>query len=161
MKQGFKIVPVNLGVAGSIYTIQLEEESQTEFDKFLMADDVNNQEASLNRIKSKLIEMSTEYGFAAHYFKESEGRKRDYVSALSDGKLRLYCLRIDNTLLVVGNGGVKTTRTYQEAPHLNASVEDLQRVHDLLMKRIYSGRIHVDHNTGVLRGSMNFFKDQK
>jgi hypothetical protein len=159
VKKGFQLVPVLEGDAGSIYTIQFERESPSEFDKFLANEMVRGQKASFERLVSKLREMSNEYGFEAGLFKVEEGKRRDYVVALIEGKIRLYCLRIDDTLIVVGNGGVKDTRTYQDDPHLNASVEDLQMVHDRLMKRIYSGRILVDRNNGALRGSLNFYKD--
>lgn len=161
MKPGFKIVPVFLKDAGSIYTIQFEGETLTEFDKFLGDSRVKRQAASLKRLASKLDEMASEYGFVSDLFKEEEGSRRDYVVALSEGKIRLYCLLIQDTLIIVGNGGVKKTRTYQEDPHLNTSVEDMQRVNDQLMSRIYSGRIRVDRNTGVLRGALNFFKGRK
>ena len=44
----------------------------------------------------------------------------DHVSALAidSRKLRLYCLRISDQILILGNGGVKTTRTYEEDPKL-------------------------------------------
>lgn len=154
-------MPVSLKDAGSIYTIQFEGEPQTEFDKFLGDEKVKKEQVSLERLVAKLNEMSSDYGFCASCFNEEEGKKRDYVVALRDGKIRLYCLLIRDTLIVVGNGGVKKTRTYQEDPHLKASVEDMQSVHDQLMNRIYSGRILVDHNTGVLRGSLSFLKDRK
>ncbi|NTU74025.1 hypothetical protein HGB07_07770 [Candidatus Roizmanbacteria bacterium] len=105
---------------------------------------------------AKLKEMSRESGFLGGFFKEKEGSRRDYVVDLREDKLRLYCLRVDDFLLIVGSGGVKTTRTYQEDPHLLASVEDLQMVHDLFMRMYLSGKIRVDSNTGTLRGTLKF-----
>lgn len=157
MKQRcFKIVPVRSSDAGSIYTIQFEGESQTEFDKFLTNTRVHKQKIAFNKILGLLDVMSKTYGFLEQFFKNEEGCRWDYVVALREGKLRLYCLRVDNMLLIIGNGGVKTTDTYQEDPYLNASVEDLQMVHKVVMGKINSGRLHYDRNTGVLRGSLNF-----
>lgn len=148
------------GDAGSIYTIQLQGEVETEFDKFLINKEVAKEQDSLSRLVSKLEAMSDDYGFESELFKEEEGSRWDYVVALREGQLRLYCLRIENVLLIVGNGGVKTVRTYQQDPHLSASVEDLQEVHKVLMSRIYSGKLHVDRHTGSLRGLLNFFNDR-
>lgn len=161
-RRGFKVELVESGLAGSIYTILFYGESQadqTEFDKFLSNKAVISQKASLQRLLAKLTSMSNDYGFPGEFFKEEEGARRDYVVALREQKLRLYCLRIDKVLLVVGNGGVKTTQTYQEDPLLFASVEDLQMVHDLFMKRYLLGKIRVDRNTGILRGSLDFHID--
>jgi len=153
-------VPVASGDGGSLYTIQYEGESRTEFDKFLENEGVVQEQSSLSRLAAKLDEMVHEYGFVREFFKEKEGRRWDYVVVLSEGKLRLYCLRVENFLLIVGNGGVKRTRTYQQDAHLNASVEELQRVHKLLMNRIYAGRILVERHTGVLRGALSFGQER-
>ena len=58
----------------------------------------------------------------------------DNVAALSidSRKLRLYCLRISDQIMILGNGGVKTTRTYQEDDELRGYVMDLQRFDELL-----------------------------
>lgn len=160
MKQGFSIVPVAFGDGGSLYTIQYEGESRTEFDKFLENKEVAQEHSSLSRLAAKLNEMVNEYGFVREFFKEKEGKRWDYVVALSEGRLRLYCLRTENFLLIAGNGGVKRTRTYQQDAHLSASVEELQRVHKLLMSRIYSGRILVERHTGVLRGALHFEQER-
>lgn len=156
MKRSFKIVPVDSGDGGSVYTIQFDGESRSEFDKFLKNKLVREERDAYERLISKLGAMTNEYGFEGELFKENEGKRNDYVVALSEGVLRLYCLRVDNTLLIIGNGGVKRTRTSQEDSHLNSSVEDLQMVHKCVMHRIFSGGIHVDRITGALRGSLNF-----
>jgi hypothetical protein len=149
-------VSVDSGDGGSVYTIQFDGESQSEFDKFLKNKLVREERGAFERLISRLEAMTKEYGFKEEQFKEKEGKKKDYVVALSEGVLRLYCLRIENTLLIIGNGGVKRTRTYQQDSHLNSSVEDLQMVNKCIMRRIFSGGIHVDRITGELRGSLNF-----
>lgn len=158
MKRSFKIVPVGSGDGGSVYTIQFDGESQSEseFDKFLKNKLVREERGAFERLVSRLGAMTNEYGFKEEQFKEKEGKKKDYVVALSECVLRLYCLRVENALLIIGNGGVKRTRTYQQDSHLKSSVEDLQMVHKCVMHRIFSGGIHVDHITGELRGSLNF-----
>lgn len=148
-------MPEYSGDGGTLYTIQFEDES-SEFDKFLQNKEVREDQAAFERLLSKLGAMIQEYGFGEEFFKVNEGKRGDYVVALSEQKIRLYCLRIESVLLIVGNGGVKTTRTYQQDPHLKASVEELQMVHRLVMGRIYSGSIRVDHSTGKLRGLLSF-----
>jgi len=156
--KGFKIAPVKSGDAGSIYTIQFEGESQTEFDKFLLSEGGDHQSDAFERLLSQLDVMVNKYGFLEDFFKIEEGCRLDYVVALRDLYLRLYCLRIDDALLVVGNGGVKNTQTYQEDARLYASVTDLQMVHKVIMSKINSGLIRYDRVTGTLCGSLNLYQ---
>lgn len=55
-------------------------------------------------------------------------------SHLDTATLRLYCLNISHKILVLGNGGVKTTQTYEEDPHLHKCVQTLQRI-DIEIKK--------------------------
>ena len=77
----------------------------------------------------------------------------DHVQALPlmSGKLRLYCLRISDQIVILGNGGVKTTRTYEEDPRLYGYVLDLQKFERLLMQCIEEGRVSIEEKllTGI------------
>lgn len=44
------------------------------------------------------------------------------------GTLRLYCIRISDKLLVIGNGGVKKTTKYQQDPVLLGIVNQLKQI---------------------------------
>ena len=72
----------------------------------------------------------------------------DDVCALSldSHKLRLYCLRISNQILILGNGGVKETRTYQENEKLCGYVMDLQKFDRLLKAAQKNGTVSIDKN---------------
>ena len=80
-------------------------------------------------------------------------RKDIIFAALSiDSKvLRLYCLRISDQILIVGNGGVKTTRTYEEDAELSGYVMNLQKFDQLLAQELKSGKIKIEQNviTGI------------
>lgn len=58
-------------------------------------------------------------------------------------KLRLYCLRLTDKILVLGNGGVKTSRTYQEDDTLQGYVIDLQKFERLLRQEVRSGNVEI------------------
>ena len=58
-------------------------------------------------------------------------------------KLRLYCLRLTDKILVLGNGGVKTSRTYPEDYTLQGYVIDLQKFERLLRQEVHSGNIEI------------------
>lgn len=73
---------------------------------------------------------------------------RDNVKALAidSRKLRLYCLRISDQILILGNGGIKATRTYQENELLSGYVMDLQKFDQVLLHAQKSGKITIEKN---------------
>lgn len=82
-----------------------------------------------------------------------EGKMNDNVVALSldSKKLRLYCLRMSDQILIVGNGGVKETRTYDEDEELSGYVMDLQKFDELLKQAQEEGSVYIEQNiiTGI------------
>jgi hypothetical protein len=54
---------------------------------------------------------------------------QDSVAAIpiEGGKLRLYCLRLSEQIVILGNGGAKTTQAYEEDPRLYGYVLNLER----------------------------------
>lgn len=88
-------------------------------------------------------------------FSRPEGKIEDHVAALSidSRKLRLYCLRISDQILIVGNGEVKDSRTYQENEELSGYVVDLQVFDKILTEARKDGSITIEKNviTGIER----------
>ena len=70
----------------------------------------------------------------------------DGVAALPVYKngLRLYCLRMSDSVLIVGNGGIKDTKTYQEDEDLNGYVISLQKLDALLKADIKNGLVRIE-----------------
>ena len=71
---------------------------------------------------------------------------KDNVCALpiESGKLRLYCLRLSDQILIIGNGGIKETRTYQEDKTLLGYVMNLQKFDSLLKQYIEKGWLSIE-----------------
>ena len=63
---------------------------------------------------------------------------------IEGGKLRLYCLRISEQIVILGNGGVKATRTYEEDSKLYGYVLDLQRFEKILNDNIAKGYVRIE-----------------
>lgn len=105
--------------AGYIYSVSVDGSDKTLFDLFL-EENAGEYMVELGEIMIKLRTMSGKTGFVDNYFKLNEGKPGDGVCAVTDlkGKLRLYCIRFGNVLLVLGGGGPKATRTYEEDPKL-------------------------------------------
>ena len=72
----------------------------------------------------------------------------DNVAALSidSRKLRLYCLRISDQILILGNGGAKLTRTYKEDTELSGYVMDLQKFDKVLIEAQKNGTVTIEKN---------------
>ena len=72
----------------------------------------------------------------------------DRVVALPtvQSKLRLYCLRLSDRILILGNGGVKNTKTYEESKELSGYVLTLQNFDRLIKEGVSNGAIIVTEN---------------
>ena len=128
----------------SLYSIKFNGEDITEFEKFLQKFKDN---AELNEDFQRIVYALSKIldrGALERYFRP-EGRMNDNVCAvpIESGKLRLYCLRMSDQILIVGNGGVKSTRTYNEDPILSGYVLDLQKFEKLINAGIKDGSISV------------------
>ena len=63
---------------------------------------------------------------------------------LESGKLRLYCLRLSDNILIAGGGGRKTTRTYDENSELSGYVISLQKLDKLIHAEVRRGNITIE-----------------
>lgn len=136
----------------SLYSICFNGEELSEYEKFLKKFKDNAQlNYDFQRILFALAKI-VEVGALERFFR-NEGRMKDNLCALSidSRRLRLYCLRISDKILIVGNGGEKTTRTYQEDETLSGYVMDLQKFDELLKEAQKTGTITIENNviTGI------------
>lgn len=71
--------------------------------------------------------------------------------SIDSRKLRLYCLRISDQILIVGNGGIKDTQTYEESTELSGYVMDLQAFDKMLAEAQKEGSVTIEKNviTGI------------
>jgi len=134
----------------SLYSPRFEGEELTEFEKFLFQFkdsypyDVAQLVYRLDIIKRE--------GAADRHFRY-EGTIRDRVMALPSHlettSLRLYLLNIQSKILILGNGGLKNTSTYQEDEHLNKCVRTLQKI-DIELKQLEKKKILTIKGTQII-----------
>lgn len=130
-----------------MFSICFDGNEESEFEKFLNEFKDNatyNKDFNVILLAlSKIIDKG-----ALERFFRNEGKMNDSVKALAidSRKLRLYCLRISDQILILGNGGVKTTRTYQENEQLSGYVMDLQTFDKVLIKAQKAGRVTIEKN---------------
>lgn len=63
----------------------------------------------------------------------------------------MYCLRLSDKILIIGNGGIKDTQTYNENNELNGYVIDLQKFDALIKEAVKDGSISIEETeiTGI------------
>ncbi len=140
-----------------MFSICFDGNEESEFEKFLNEfKDNATYNKDFNVILLALSKIMDK-GVLERFFR-NEGRMRDNVKALAvdSRKLRLYCLRISDQVLILGNGGVKATRTYQEDEKLSGYVMDLQTFDKVLVKAQKTGRITIERNVITDIGSATF-----
>ena len=135
----------------SLYSISFEMDGTTEFEKFVAEFEIN---ATYNRDYQRIIaalQVILRIGALERFFRP-EGNMNDSVQALpiESGKLRLYCLRLSDQIVIIGNGGVKNTRTYEEDPKLYGYVLDLQKFEKILNESVAKGYVSIEEK--VLSG---------
>lgn len=142
------LVLVNETDKCTIYTLQFQGESQSEFERFYSKfkdDAVYNPD--LMRIVAFINKIAQNGAFERLF--RPEGKMSDHVVALPviTSKLRLYCLRLSDKILVLGNGGVKNSRTYNEDDTLKGYVITLQNFERLLMEGQQKGLVTITEKT--------------
>ena len=102
-----------------------------------------------------------ENGALERYFRP-EGRYGDGVGVVPidvGNKLRLYCLRISDKILIFGNGGLKDSDSWQNSKSLAPYVEMLIDTSRFIASRIKDGKIILVDKELV--GNLNFARDEK
>ena len=129
----------------TLYSISFEKDGTTEFEKFVAEFEMNAEYNSDYQRIIAALQVILDKGALERFFRP-EGKMNDNIHAvpIEGGKLRLYCLRISEQIVILGNGGVKNTKSYQEDPKLYGYVLDLQRFEKILKENIDKGYISVD-----------------
>lgn len=140
-----RITSIGQTNAVGLFSITFEGDNLTEFRKFIEKfkdDAVRSKE--LNAILNEIGRIE-QNGALERYFRY-EGKMGDHVMALPALRsgLRLYCLRMSESVLIVGNGGVKNTQTYEQDPELNGYVINLQKLDALLREDIRKGIVVIE-----------------
>lgn len=137
-----ELILLNEGNQCTLYSIQFASEDSSEYERFYAK---FIEDAKLNRDLLRIVQIVdkiADRGAFERLFRP-EGKMQDSVVALPvlSSKLRLYCLRLSNGILILGNGGVKNSRTYEEDDSLRGYVLDLQKFEDLLKEGQHNGSV--------------------
>lgn len=147
----------------NFYSIRFSENDLTETDYFFDNALANKDLEEDINILSKLIDKIGENGANPRHFRFA-GSRTDKVTALpeylSSSNLRLYAIRVSEKIVILGNGGLKTTKTYNEDPFLNKCVEILKTIDRFLDSRLKNESVFIFRKQ--LMGNLKFyFKNEK
>lgn len=129
-----------------LFSLTFAGEALSEFEKFIQRfKDEADVVRDLDHILAAIQHMLEGAGFLERYFRP-EGRMGDNLCALpiESGRLRLYCLRLSDNILIAGGGGRKNTRTYEESTELSGYVISLQKLDDLIRAELRKGNITIE-----------------
>lgn len=155
MKRNVLLELLEDGNKVSFYSPRFEGEAFTEFEKFLLV----YKDVYPNDVKQLVyrLDIIKREGADDRHFRY-EGSIRDRVMALPSHlettSLRLYLLNIQSRILILGNGGMKKTATYEEDLFLNQCVETLQKI-DIQLKRLEKQKILTIKGSSLL-GELSF-----
>ena len=143
-----ELLLIDEGENCTIYTLQFLRDVESEFEKFVskFRDDAEYSEDFM-RIAA-IIKRMLKIGAVERYFRP-EGKMNDSVVALpvTSSKLRLYCLRLSDKILILGNGGVKKSQKYEDDSLLNGYVMTLQKFEKLLNQEVANGNVNITEST--------------
>lgn len=139
-----ELLLVNSSEKCTMYTIQFLSDDKSEFEKFILKFRNNAEFNPDFQAIMSFVEQILSNGALERYFRR-EGKMSDSVAALPvlKSKLRLYCLRLTDRILILGNGDVKNSRTYEENETLQGYVIDLQKFEQLLKQEMRSGNVRI------------------
>ena len=146
--------------AVNIYSIMLEGEELTELEKFFDKFPVGCEYDEEMDVIVAWLDRIGETGALERYFRP-EGEYGDGVSAIpiESGKLRLYCLRLSDKILIFGNGDAKDTKSWQESETLSAYVQLLMDTSRFIASRVRDGKLLLVDKERV--GDLQFVRDEK
>jgi hypothetical protein len=161
MKYNFEIVKIEAlsGRRATFYTAFLEAAEITLFEQFLLENKTLHHK-ELSDISTEIKQMAHHTGARIDFFQKPEGKAGESIFALYAKKLRLYCFRIDNCIVLLGGGGLKSVRTWQEDPKLTQSMQLLRFIARQIDERLRNKEIRRSANDLELVGDLIFQFDE-
>lgn len=144
------------GEKASVYSIITEDRKGSFFNHFV---EEYNEEyfQDVLSIISTLREIGLN-GAKAGYFKMDEGLEYDdLVCALydiPDRSLRLYCIRLFDKIVIVGNGGPKNVRAWQDDPKISREVHEMMHYSKIIRTKLNNGCLQFSTDGKKFEGNL-------
>lgn len=148
------------GDEASVYSVYMDEAKSTLFEEF-MKENIISFKSELIDIVKRLKTIGSKTGAREGFFKINEGDLSDGICALYDepnSKLRLYCIRYGNDIIILGGGGEKpkNIRAFQENEKLEKENYLLREISKEITKRIKDKDIKRSEDYLDFEGELEF-----
>jgi len=143
----------------SYYTIHSLDDKLCETDKFFnrFKDDPIHL-TDIQTIKYWMERMGDNQGAMERHFRPE--KRAHAIPILPQGsKLRLYCYRLNDRIVVLGNGGIKSSRAAQGSEETRLHFELVNSLAFVLQQKIAQQTIIIDEAS--LRGNLQFYTKPK
>lgn len=160
MKYKLKKIPHLSGEKATIYSVCIDENEKTLYEIFL-AENFYSHLSEITFINKRLQVIGKKTGARDGFFKLYEGHYGDCVCALYDEpkyRLRLYCIKYGQQIIIVGGGGEKKVRSLQEDPKLTQENYLLRDLSKLIDKRL-NDKIHFSLDGLEFEGNLDLEDD--
>lgn len=161
MEQRYTIELIEEHEQVNFYSIKLEEEELAELDRFFEKFPEGCEYDDEIDVILAWMDHIAEHGALERYFRP-EGKFGDGVGVIPidlGNKVRLYCLRLSDNILVFGNGGIKDASSWEQSPTLAPYVELLIETSKFIASRIKNGAIVLVDKE--ILGNLNFVRNEK
>jgi hypothetical protein len=143
------------GEAMTAYSILLQGEDECEAEKFYLKYEDSVFTENLNLITAVINE------FLKRGAREGRFRPEGAVHAIPTGDvaLRFYCVRMNNNMVVFGNGGVKTSQKSQDSPDCEPHRLFMVAFAKEFQRKIAENELRWDSDnelTGMVKNAFNF-----
>jgi hypothetical protein len=123
----------------NFYSIRFADETDSLFEQFITKFDTPRFKEDVDSIVYWLDKIGERGALERHFRNEGHPNVKAIPIPPPSSKLRLYCFRLSDEILVFGGGDIKQTRTYQEDPVLTRHVKIVRAVGTTIQQRISIG----------------------
>lgn len=145
----------------NFYSIHLDGKELTEFEDFFEKFPIGCEYDEEVDVIVAWLDKIAERGALERYFRP-EGKYGDGVGVIPidvGNRIRLYCLRLSDKILIFGNGGVKDADSWEHSKTLAEYVRILIDTSRFVSSRIKNGTIALVDKEII--GNLNFTRDEK
>lgn len=145
MKQQYCLKLIEEHNKVNFYSIHLSDKELSEFEEFFEKFPVGCEYDEEVDVIVAWLDKIAERGALERYFRP-EGRFGDGVGVIPidvGNKIRLYCIRLSDKILIFGNGGVKDARRWEESKTLAPYVKMLIDTSRFISSRVQDGSIAI------------------
>lgn len=153
MKRYFELKPYLSFEKTQYYTIEEMGKGVNETDEFFIRfkNDPHYQK-DIETIKYWIRKIGTESGALERYFRPESAAGAIPITV---SKLRLYCYRICNELVILGNGGIKTSQLVQKSPDVFPHFEVMNSVAFVTQMKLQKNQLSISGKD--ILGDLKFF----